>query len=115
MKKVNKVIFGLAGLCGLAGLLYFVEFNKRREKNMNKAVPGKENKIDVELKTGKKTLTDRDREALANHIKAMSPEELEIVIEAMPVHYCLGRIQKELDQAREFETMIKKAYEMKRD
>ena len=76
-------------------------------------VPGKENKNDVVLKTNKKTLTDRERDELIRRTKAMTREELEIMLEAVPVELCMKRIQAALDYAREFESMIKKAYEMK--
>lgn len=40
---------------------------------------------------------------LANRVKAMTPEELEIVADNIPVELCLKRIQKELDKAKELE------------
>ena len=43
----------------------------------------------------------------------MTPEEWEAIIDIMPVELCMKRIQTALDHAREFESMIKKAYEMK--
>ena len=128
MKEVkrSKLIFGLAGsLCigGLAGLLLLnkkrqsaeaanVEI-RRKEEMPSMPVPGKENKNDVVLKTNKKTLTDRERDELIRRTKAMTREELEIMLEAVPVELCMKRIQAALDYAREFESMIKKAYEMK--
>ena len=54
-----------------------------------------------------------EKKELQDRIKAMSPKELEAVIEVIPVELCMKRIQDELDHAREFESMIKKAYEMK--
>ena len=41
---------------------------------------------------------------LANRVKAMTPEELEIVVDNIPVELCMKRIQKELDRAKELET-----------
>jgi hypothetical protein len=43
----------------------------------------------------------------------MSAEEQEALLEVIPASLCMKRIQAELDHAREFESMIKKAYEMK--
>ena len=58
-------------------------------------------------------LTPREKKELQERIKAMTPEEWEAVVECIPVSLCMKRIQQELDHAREFESMIKKAYEMK--
>lgn len=58
-------------------------------------------------------LSDREKKELQARIKAMNPKEIEAVMEVIPVELCMKRIQDELDRAREFESMIKKAYEMK--
>ena len=123
--KRSKFIFGLAGLLyvgGLAGLLYMNEI--RRKEEMKKAVPvpnslvgnttGKNDIQTVqEVLAGGSGLTPREKKNLQDTIAAMSPEELEAVAETIPVELCLKRIQNALDHAREFESMIKKAYEMK--
>ena len=58
-------------------------------------------------------LSNRDKEDLQERIKGMSEEELEAILEIIPAEMCMKRIQAELNHAREFESMIKKAYEMK--
>lgn len=58
-------------------------------------------------------LSEREKKELQDRVKAMTIEELEVVVEAIPVELCMKRIQSALDHAREFESMIKKAYEMK--
>ena len=58
-------------------------------------------------------LSERDKKELQEKIKAMTLQEQEAILEVIPVSLCMHRIQAELDHAREFESMIKKAYEMK--
>lgn len=48
-------------------------------------------------------LTAAGNKALADKIKAMREDELEVVVDNIPVEYCLKRIQKELDKAKELE------------
>ena len=40
-------------------------------------------------------LTDREKKELVNRIKAMTPGELAIVVENIPVSLCMARIQQE--------------------
>ena len=58
-------------------------------------------------------LSEREKKEIQERVAAMSIYELEAVLEVIPVGLCMNRIQNELDRAREFESMIKKAYEMK--
>lgn len=58
-------------------------------------------------------MTPREKKELQDRIKAMSLQEQEAILEVIPVSLCMHRIQLELDHAREFESMIKKAYDMK--
>lgn len=99
--------------------------NKERAKTMSKPqVAGAMNMVTngpyptegYHLKPGeRRPLTNREREALISHIKAMTLEELDIVAATLPVDMCMKRIHDELDHAREFESMIKKAYDMKKE
>ena len=128
-KNRSKFIFGLAVttvVCGAAGLLYFKE--SWRKEEMKKVVADRESNLvgnttgknDIQtvqevLKEDKRTwyLSDREKKELQDRIKAMNPKEIEAVMEVIPVELCMKRIQDELDHAREFKSMIKKAYEMK--
>ena len=64
-------------------------------------------KITVELKTNQNKMSERDIRELKNRIEAMTPEELAIVAETIPVEYCLGRIHNEIDRARIMENKIR--------
>lgn len=78
--------------------------------NVTQEIANKEKRVIVENSS---VLSLREKRELQERIKAMSLEELEAVAEILPVSVCMKRIQDELDHAREFETMIKKAYDMK--
>lgn len=131
----KKMIFiGLAltaGTGGLAGLLYFKESKRKREMGIitehmvdsplvnpghgTTVEPSKETKEVAKVIKSKVNmpLPERDKLELQDRIKAMSEYEWEAILEIIPVEMCMKRIQAELDHAREFESMIKKAYEMK--
>ena len=47
-----------------------------------------------------KMLNKRDIEELTNRVKGMSDEELEIVVENIPVDLCLKRINDEIEKGR---------------
>lgn len=57
-------------------------------------------------------LSNREKKELQDRIKAMSNEELEIVVEALPVDFCMHRIRRELDKAAEIQASIERAYAM---
>lgn len=59
-----------------------------------------------------KIMSERDKKELKERIEAMSPDEWEVVVEAIPVKYCIGRIHKELDKAAEMQKSIERAYAM---
>ena len=98
MKNRRLIFVCLAGLSvvgGLAGLLYFkkpTDAETRREK---------------EMKTSINTVNKKDREELRERIEAMTPEELAIVVECIPVNLCMARIHSELDRAANLEKSIK--------
>ena len=54
------------------------------------------------------------REELINVIKAMSDEELEIVVDYIPVELCLKKIDKELTKAKEVQMIVAHAFEAAR-
>ena len=58
-------------------------------------------------------LTVREQKELAERVKAMTPEELAIVAENIPVSFCMARINSELARAAEFERSVKEACGMK--
>ena len=55
---------------------------------------------------GSDFLSQVGNKELANRVKAMTPEEQEVVADNIPVELCLKRIQKELDKAKELENGI---------
>ena len=71
--------------------------------------PGELNKI---LQDSRK-LSAREQKELAERIKAMTPEELAIVVENIPVEMCMARINSALARAAEFERSVKEACGMK--
>lgn len=104
---------GLAGLSVVGGLIGLFYISKKRSKeNMEntKTVSGTEG---AKLNSAISALSKREKEELQDRIKAMSTQEQEVLLEVIPVSLCMKRIQQELDHAREFESMIKRAYEMK--
>lgn len=52
-------------------------------------------------------MTKMDKEVFAERIKGMSPEELEQIVELIPVEMCMVKITKELDRLQAFENSIK--------
>ena len=52
-------------------------------------------------------LTTPQIKELTSRIKAMSPEELELVSNTIPVELCLKRIKNEIDRATKFEETIR--------
>lgn len=47
------------------------------------------------------------KQKLTDYFKALTREEMELFIDIVPIEMCIGRIQKELDKASEFERAIK--------
>lgn len=52
-------------------------------------------------------LTQAGNNALAEKIKAMNEEELEIVVDNIPVELCLKRIQKELERNKKLVEVLR--------
>lgn len=57
-------------------------------------------------------LSDREKKELQDRIKAMSMDELEVVVDCIPVGLCMIRIQNEINKAAEIQASITRAYEM---
>ena len=55
------------------------------------------------------SMTKLERDELVSRIKGMSKEELEIVVDCLPVEMCLNRIAKEIDKAQTFEKRVTEA------
>lgn len=47
------------------------------------------------------------KQKLTEYFKALTREEMELFVSIVPIEMCMGRIQKELDKAKEFEQAIK--------
>lgn len=58
---------------------------------------------------GENTMTRMEKEEFIERIKGMSQEELELVVEIIPVDMCMARVNKELDRLKAFENSIKSA------
>lgn len=56
---------------------------------------------------GKNEMTRIEKEEFVNRIKGMSQEELELVVEIIPVDLCVTRVNKELERLRTFENSVK--------
>ena len=56
-------------------------------------------------------MTNQAREELITVVKAMSDEELELVVDYIPVELCLKRIDKELTKAKEVQMIVAHAFE----
>ena len=52
-------------------------------------------------------VTDMVKQELVNWVNGMSEDELEIIIDTIPVEKCLERIRKELDKAAAFDEHLK--------
>lgn len=115
IRKVSLAVGGSVLLiiaCGFS--------NKRRRKM--KKVEMERAKINIDqatnaLKTiteavkdkGENTMTRMEKEEFIERIKGMSQEELELVVEIIPVDMCMARINKELDRLKAFENSVKSA------
>lgn len=52
-------------------------------------------------------MTEHERNKIIDTIKGMSEEELEVVVNAIPVELCLDRIKKEINKSKVYEDAIK--------
>lgn len=56
---------------------------------------------------GENEMTRIEKEEFVNRIKGMSQEELELVVDIIPVDLCVARVNKELERLRTFENSVK--------
>ena len=73
-----------------------IQSSRERDKNLNKDIG----------------MTRMERAELIERVKAMSPEEMELVVEQIPIDICMNRITKEIERAKQFEATIMNAVEM---
>lgn len=57
----------------------------------------------------KTSLTAAEKKELTERFGGMSKEEIDFIIDLIPVEYCLNRIHRELDKAKDFENKVKSA------
>ena len=69
-------------------------------------------KINKVTKTEESALTEREAAELAARVKAMTREEMELVLDTIPVEMCLSRIEKEITRIRAFEIALKTAIDI---
>lgn len=60
-------------------------------------------------------MTEMDRLKLAEMTRAMSEEEMMVVLENIPAELCIKRIELELKKARAFGNAVKKAFRILED
>ena len=61
----------------------------------------------VKKNTTLNTISEREKRELRARVEAMTPEELAIVVDCIPVNLCMARIHRELDRAASIEKSIK--------
>ena len=114
IRKVSLAVGGSVVLIIACG------FSKKRRKRKMKKVEMERVKIDQAtnaLRTiteavkdkGENTMTRMEKEEFIERIKGMSQEELELVVEIIPVDMCMARVDKELDRLKAFENSVKSA------
>ena len=79
----------------------------KEQKLMNKEA-NEQPKVNTEAKKNT-TMTHMEKEELSRRVKAMSREELEVVLNNIPVELCLMRIEREFDKLKAFEDSVKSA------
>ena len=79
----------------------------KEQKLVNKEVK-EQSKMNTEIKKNT-TMTHMEKEELSRRVKAMSREELEVVLNNIPVELCLMRIEREFDKLKAFEDSVKSA------
>lgn len=79
----------------------------KEQKVVNKEVK-EQPKMKTEIKKNP-SMTHMEKEELARRVKAMSREELEVVLDSIPVELCLMKIEREFDRLKAFEDSVKSA------
>lgn len=72
----------------------------------------KENKLKIDIFERSNIMTNLAREELISRIKGLDEEEIELVVNMIPVDMCLKRIGKELDKLKSVENWVDKASKM---
>ena len=72
----------------------------------------KENKLKIDIFERSNIMTNLAREELISRIKGLDEEEMELVVNLIPVDLCLKRIGKELDKLKSVENWVDKASKM---
>lgn len=72
----------------------------------------KENKLKIDIFERSNIMTNLAREELISRIKGLDEEEMELVVNLIPVDLCLKRIGKELDKLKSVENWMDKASKM---
>ena len=70
----------------------------------NKKVTKEKNEMPVKETTAR--MTDRERHELIERIKGMSVEELEVVIDIIPIDICMKRITDEINKAKDVQNSL---------
>ena len=79
----------------------------KEQKLVNKEVK-EQPKMKTEIKKNA-SMTHMEKEELSRRVKAMSREELEVVLNNIPIELCLMRIEREFDKLKVFEDSVKSA------
>ena len=72
----------------------------------------KENKLKIDIFERSNIMTNLAREELISRIKGLDEEEMELVVNLIPVDLCLKRIGKELNKLKSVENWVDKASKM---
>ena len=72
----------------------------------------KGNKLKIDIFERSNIMTNLAREELISRIKGLDEEEMELVVNLIPVDLCLKRIGKELDKLKSVENWVDKASKM---
>lgn len=79
----------------------------KEQKLVNKVVK-EQPKMKTEVKKNP-SMTHMEKEELTRRVKAMSREELEVVLDNIPIELCLMKIEREFDRLKAFEDSVKTA------
>ena len=72
----------------------------------------KENKLKIDIFERSNIMTNLAKEEFISRIKGLDEEEMELVVNLIPVDLCLKRITKELGKLKSVENWVDKASKM---
>lgn len=72
----------------------------------------KENKLKIDIFERSNIMTNLAKEELISRVKGLDEEEMELVVNLLPVDLCMKRIGKELDKLKSVENWMDKASKM---